>query len=531
MEQVAVRILLVEDNPADAHMLRLLLGGDDPAFEIAHVETLEQARRFLQEKSCQAVLLDLSLPDSTGLQTLADALAFAPDVPILVLTGLEDRSVGMEAVHRGAQDFLNKGHVDKALLVRAIGYAIERKGSELALRRARDELEQRVSERTAELQQRAGQLARLASELTLAEQRERQRLATVLHDHLQQLLVGMKFGLEVLARRMGDPNRSAVEQVQGLLDEAIKASRSLTAELSPPILHEGGLTAGLDWLARWMGEKHGLTVELKLDGDAQPQREDVRVLLFQSVRELLFNVVKHAGVTRARVELARQNRNHVRVTVSDEGKGFGDGQTVQPGGTLLVGGFGLFSIRERLHMLGGCLDIATGPGAGTIITLLAPCRLDVDVSTEPAAQTARQAGALATVPESRLAGKISILLVDDHAIMREGLRQMLESEADLAVVGQAGDGLEAIESARRLRPDVILMDCSMPRMDGVEATRILRAEQPDIRIIGLSMYEEADRASAMIDAGAVYYLTKSGSPDLLLSAIRHKGAPHIGAER
>ena len=97
---------------------------------------------------------------------------------------------------------------------------------------------------------------------------------------------------------------------------------------------------------------------------------------------------------------------------------------------------------------------------------------------------------------------------------------LLGDESDLRVIGEASNGTEAIAAARELRPDVILMDFGMPQMNGVEATRIIHKEFPKIRIIGLSMYEEADRAAAMLEAGATAYLSKSGRSEVLLHAIR-----------
>jgi signal transduction histidine kinase len=232
------------------------------------------------------------------------------------------------------------------------------------------------------LQLRATQLRALAAELGLAEQRERRRLAELLHDHLQQLLYAARLSVFRLHRRAEDPaSRQALEEVEDLLSRSIEASRSLTADLSPPVLYERGLAAGLHWLAQQMQQRHGLQVELSVDPEANPQAEDAAILLFQAVRELLFNVVKHAKTDRARVDMICLDPNYVEIVVSDAGVGF------DPAGLetarIAAGSFGLFSLQQRLTMIGGRMDIDAAPGQGVRTTLVAP-RTKADVVTPQA---------------------------------------------------------------------------------------------------------------------------------------------------
>ncbi len=435
------------------------------------------------------------------------------------------RQLGMLSIH-WRQVFTPMDRVLRLLdlLARQAADLIERHHAEQELRRSHEELERRVAERTRELQHRADQLARLSSELTLTEQRERRRLAQVLHDHLQQLLVGAKYGLSILARHISDEQREAIGSVQELLDESIEASRSLTVELSPTILHEAGLAAGLRWLARWMEEKHGLQVDLSLDEEAGTEREDLRVLLFQAIRELLFNVVKHAQTNHARLVLSAEEGGLLRVTISDDGVGFDleDTVTSMP---RVHGGFGLFSIRERLMLLGGNMQIQSKPGKGSSFILTAPRKpiaaaelLDIDdLQIADKERPPRQSRAKR---KQKANDRIRLLIVDDHAVMRQGLCSLLVEEEDLVVLAEAGDGPQAIALAQQLQPDVVLMDFSMPGMDGVEATRRLKAAMPHVQVIGLSMYEKTDRAEAMLAAGAAAYLTKSGNCEVLIQTIR-----------
>jgi PAS domain S-box-containing protein len=430
----------------------------------------------------------------------------APQTQIVTYIPLLDDQGQIREVLGVTFDITDRKQAEEALL-----------HSENELRRLNQQLEQRVQERTNELVQRAAQLRALAGELTLYEQRERRRMAKILHDHLQQLLVGAKFRISALNGHSDQAVQQVSLKVGQLLDESIHASRSLTAELSPPILQVAGLNAGLEWLVRWMNDKHGLSVELTMDADP-PLAEDVKVLLFESVRELLFNTVKHSQARSAAVHV-QEIEDSVQITVVDQGCGF-DVHAVRWVGERAAG-FGLFTIRERLELIGGRLHMDSTPGKGSRFVLSAPTAAPPVQSQKPPVPTEmleapRSESNIAPV----MSAKIRVLLADDHVVMREGLAGLLEQASDIQIVGQAANGKEAVDLAVRLLPDVILMDISMPELNGIEATRIIHNEHPGISIIGLSMFDAADRAQAIRDAGAVSYLTKSGPPADLIAAIR-----------
>jgi len=141
----------------------------------------------------------------------------------------------------------------------------------------------------------------------------------------------------------------------------------------------------------------------------------------------------------------------------------------------------------------------------------------------PEVQGIPEPGPIVTGPSAR-GQKIRVLLADDHQMMREGLAALLHREPDIEMVGAAFNGEEAVDLARRLRPDVVVMDVTMPRLNGIEATRQIVAELASVRVIGLSMHEEADMAAAMREAGASDYLTKDSPPEVLVAAIRACGS-------
>ena len=222
------------------------------------------------------------------------------------------------------------------------------------------------------------QLKSLASELSLAEERERRRIAAGIHDDIAQKLAMAKFGLQSLQASVtdGDVSESLEEQCQ-LMDQIVADARSLTFELSNPALYQVGLEAAIEsYLTERIEGQFGLRCTFKSEGPRSSLAEDIRVVLFQAVRELLANIVKHANASTVEVYVSNAE-DRLRIVVQDDGVGFDPAKI----GPHLVerGGFGLFSIRERLEYLGGNVTIESGLKKGARVTMTVPVKTNVSV--------------------------------------------------------------------------------------------------------------------------------------------------------
>lgn len=257
--------------------------------------------------------------------------------------------------------FVNRGFFDSAgrlLEIQSVGRDItDRKQIEAALREARESLELRVVERTE-------QLRRLAVEATLSEARERQAIATDLHDNLGQLLHVARIKLDAMAACLAP---ASLNELNDLLSSASRQVRTLTSQLSPPILKRLGLAAALRWLAEEMNREYGISVTFFQDAMAVTPSEAQGEMLFRAARELLINVVKHAGTREASLYLS-QEADQIVLKVEDEGVGMADPDNA----VNTTDGFGLASIRERITYLSGYMEITRRTEGGLRVVVCLP---------------------------------------------------------------------------------------------------------------------------------------------------------------
>jgi signal transduction histidine kinase len=250
--------------------------------------------------------------------------------------------------------------------------------------------ERHIHEQTRELDESQERVRALAAELNLAEQRERQRLAADLHDYLGQLLTLSRIKLSQAQKQSMEPTlEQLMTEVRAVTDQALAYIRTLVSQLSPPVLDEGGLPMALRWLAEQM-QQRGLSVSVRLNNEIPPIPKDQAMLLFQSVRELLINCIKHADVRNATVIL-EQITDSLHIRVSDQGNGFDPSVlSMRTMPTNTAPSFGLYSIRERMRALGGRFELETAPGKGTTTTLVLPM---VQPSPQRLVSSARAIGA------------------------------------------------------------------------------------------------------------------------------------------
>jgi signal transduction histidine kinase len=340
-------------------------------------------------------------PDANGRACVLEATAVVSDQeagpgPVLLLELLGDEFAELQAVMQNARqqrldyEQLRKMHAALAESARQLHRMTEERGTAIAmLRAAREQLEDRVAERTValgesnrqlqaeiaekgrindELLTHQQQLRTLTEQLATAEEQQRRQIAEFLHDRIGQSLAVAKMRLRAM-RGTAPAAGEQLDELDRLVDEVITDTRGLTADLGTPALYEFGLGEALDGLVRRFEQVHGIQARFEDHARGRPLGDNERLFLYQTARELLHNVVKHAEAASVAVEL-RRDGDQVAISVADSGLGFDTGSFHFR--VTAAGGFGLFHIRERALHLGGQCRVRSAPGQGTEIVVSVP---------------------------------------------------------------------------------------------------------------------------------------------------------------
>src|SRR6267142_5267399 len=375
------RVIIMAPVGQDAVAIASLL--DAQGFEPQICNGSDEYSRQITDTAGALLLTEEALESPQG-SLLLDILKAQPpwsELPLIILTsGGESRRAGLlnlAAAAAGSVTLLERP-ISTLTLTRSVQVALRSRRRQYQVRdlvaqlaNLNQTLERRVAKRTAEADERAKKLRLLSAELSLAEEAERRRIAEMLHEDLQQLLVAARMQLAALCRTQDVDQREPIaREIADVLERSFQLTRSLSVELAPPVLYEHGLAAALEWLAAETRKNYNIEVTVEPDCSANPKVADVRIFLFRAVRELLLNSAKHAGGSAVQITMQHLRPDKVRIIVADDGPGFDpnsldDKRT----GSQTVG---LLNIRERVSSFGGEFHINSGPKRGTRITLSLP---------------------------------------------------------------------------------------------------------------------------------------------------------------
>ena len=522
--QVPLRILVVEDTAEHVELIEKLLASEPDLFRCGSAGSVTEALRALSRETFDVVLLDLTLPDGEGLETFQKIAEVVPELPIVVLSGIQDVALALETVHLGAQDYLVKGRFDKDLLTRSIQYSVERKRIQIQLRRANELLELRVRERTEALQktnarlqeevaerrkaeeaviesnnQLAAALARLKTTQEEIIQRERMhalgRMANgIAHDFNNALAPILGFSELLLMKPETLNDEMRTRGYLEMIHNAAKDSAAIVARLRefyryrdeaeifmPVVINDLVLQVISFTQPRWKDQAlaAGVTIDVRTEMSNVPTVPANEAELREALANLMFNAIDaipKRGTITIRTEV--QGRWLV-ITVSDDGVGMSAevrARCMEPFFTTKPKegtGLGLGSVYGIIRRHEGEIDIQSEPGRGTSVSISLPLERKGKPPEAPR-------------PPMPVRAAMRILIVEDEPLVCEVLGVYLQEDQHEVVLAENGRiGLQKFATQGPF--DLVMTDRAMPEMNGDELAaeiKRLNPRQPLILLTG-----------------------------------------------
>jgi two-component system, sensor histidine kinase len=532
-----LNVLLVDDDALDRRLVGLVLvkAAGLIRFNINYAQSLTEAMEKLAVPGFDIVLLDLNLPDSRGTETVQKVSQLVPDVPIVVLTGLDDEDAGLEAISGGAEDYLVKGSGLEYTLIKTIRYAIARKKSEANLRETKQQLELM----NAKLIKATETATKMAAEADKANTAKSEFLANMSHEIRTPMNAIIGFGEVLSEESMTEEQKGYVKLILdsgkhllGLINDILDFSKIEAGRIKAESVecNTSELLANVDSLMLPSAKQKNLELAIICTLEIPQIIVTDPIRLRQCLVNLVSNAIKFTekGSVKLTVQpLVREQKHFIEFKVIDTGIGIppekldaifdaftqGDGSTTRKyGGT----GLGLTITRQVVNLMGGDVTVISEVGKGSTFTLTVPVNVVSDVN-----QDARHSQELINESHENddLNGRFSgrVLVVEDSLTNQMLIKLMLEKLGFVITIAE--DGFQAIDAMNGQVFDLIFMDMQMPNMNGYDATKKIRKlgiKTPIIAMTGSITHEDEKKC---IESGCDEYVSKPINKSHLLKVI------------
>jgi two-component system NarL family sensor kinase len=365
-------------------------------------------------------------------------------------------------------------------------------------------------------------LRQLSARLLKLQDEERRRIARDLHDTTGQKIAVLSMTLDRLAKLVDTGKvdvKDALTESREVVGKIGEEIRTLSYLLHPPLLDECGLASAVLWYAEGFKKRSGIHLSVSIDEELVRLTTDAETALFRVLQESLTNVHRYSGSPSAEIRIF-QSPSKVHLEIVDHGKGVKGGTERSTFAGAPTLGVGIPGMRERIRQLGGQLEVEFSNEGARVYATLPRVASTEESGEQSVGELFRDKGNFQANLRQRPDVRKRILIADDHEVMRRGVRGLVESQEEWAVCGEAIEGNEAVSKTKELRPDLLILDVSMPGMSGIEAALRILKDDPNTKILFFTMHDSPQMMREISNVGAWGYVAKARAGNDLVDAVR-----------